>query len=58
MNRLLRQLEQSRKLMKMMSGKGRQKAKRMGFPVGSRRDARYDNTGFSAGRKKYRKQSV
>ena len=33
-NRLLRQLEQSRKLMKMMSGKGGKKAKRMGFPGG------------------------
>jgi len=31
---LLRQLEQSRKLMKMMSGKGGKKAKRMGFPGG------------------------
>ena len=33
-NRLLRQLEQSRKLMKMMTGKGGKKAKRMGFPGG------------------------
>ena len=34
-NRLLRQLEQSRKLMKMMSGKGGKKGKRMaGFPGG------------------------
>lgn len=34
-NRLLRQLEQSRKLMKMMSGKGGKKPNAWASPVGS-----------------------
>ena len=60
-NRLLRQLEQSRKLMKHDERQGRKKGQTHGLPRWvPRRDARYDVTQVFPGRAgiKYRKQSV